>query len=50
MLTDTKVSKIRKAFPNSSLVNVKVLKIQLPKVKQSGGFLIGPLDVVNKEN
>ena len=40
------VSMLRKAIANSSLVNVKLSKTQLSKIKQSGGFLgrlLGPL-------
>ena len=39
-------SRIRKAFTNNSSANMKSLKVQLHKVKQTGGFLgrlLGPL-------
>ena len=39
MLTDTKVSKIRKAFANGSSANKYFSKTQLSKMIQSGGFL-----------
>ena len=42
MLTDTQVSKIRKAFTNGSSANIKLSKTQLPKIVQLGGFLFGP--------
>ena len=46
LLTNTQVSKLCKAFTNSSLLNVKLLEIQLHKIRQlvefSGRFL-GPL-------
>ena len=37
LLTDTQVSKIRKAFANGSSVNIKFSKFHLYKI-QSGGF------------
>ena len=46
MLTDTKPSKLRKAFANNSSANIKLSKTQLHKIGQSGGFLgrrLGPL-------
>ena len=42
LLTDTQVSKIRKAFANGSSANIKFSKTQLSKMIQSGGF--GSLD------
>ena len=39
ILTDTEVSKIRKAFANDSLANIKFSKTQLSKMIQSGGSL-----------
>ena len=36
--TDTKISRISKAFANGSLANVKVSKTHLFKMKQSGGL------------
>ena len=35
LLTDTQVSRIRKAFANCSSANIKLLKTQLPKMIQS---------------
>ena len=46
LLTNTQVSKFRKAFANGSSANKKLLKTQLYKIGQSGGFLgriLGPL-------
>ena len=46
LLTNTQVSKLRKAFSNGSSANIKLLKTQLHKLWQSGGFLgkcLGPL-------
>ena len=46
LLIDRQVSRLRKAFANNSLVNVKILKTQLSKIVQLGGFsggLFGPL-------
>ena len=46
MLTNTQVSKLRKASANGSSVNIKLSKTQLHKIGQSGGFLgrfLGPL-------
>ena len=39
LLTNTRVSKLRKTFANSSLANIKLSKTQLHKIWQSGGFL-----------
>ena len=39
LLTNTQVSKLRKAFANGSSANVKLSKTQLHKIGQSGGFL-----------
>ena len=39
LLTNTQVSKLRKAFANNSLVNIKLSKFQLHKTGQSGDFL-----------
>ena len=39
LLTDTQVSRVRKAFANGSLANIKFSKTHLFKVIQSGGFL-----------
>ena len=46
LLTNTQVSKPRKAFANNSSANKKLSKTQLHKIGQSGGFLdrlFGPL-------
>ena len=46
LLSNTQVSKIRKAFANASLANIRLSKTQLQKIGQSGGFLgrlLGPL-------
>ena len=46
LLTNTQVSKLRKAFANNSSANIKLSKTQLYKTGQSGGFLgrlLGPL-------
>ena len=46
LLTNTQVSKLRKAFANNSSANVKSSKTQLHKIVQSGEFLgrlSGPL-------
>ena len=45
-LTNTQVSRLRKAFANGSSANIKLSKTQLRKIGQSGGFLgrlLGPL-------
>ena len=39
LLTNTKVSKLRKAFANGSSAKIKLLKIQLDEIGQSRGFL-----------
>ena len=39
LLTDTQVSKIRKAFANGSSANIKVSKTQLCKMIQTGEIL-----------
>ena len=39
LLTNTLASKIRKAFANNSSANIKLLKTQLHKIRQSGGLL-----------
>ena len=46
LLTNTLVSKLRKAFANGSSVNIKLSETQLHKIGQSGGFLgrlLGPI-------
>ena len=39
LLTNTQVSKLRKAFANNSSANTKLSKTQLHKIGQSGGCL-----------
>ena len=39
LLTNRKVSNIRKGFANNSSVDIKFSKTQLSKMMQSGGFL-----------
>ena len=39
-LTNIQVSRLRKAFANNSLANIKLSKTQLHKIGRSGGFLI----------
>ena len=48
LLTNTQVSKLRKAFANNSSVNIKLWKTQLHKMEQSGGFLGKPLEPLLK--
>ena len=46
LLTNTQVSNLCKAFANNLPANIKLSKIQLSKMIQSGGFLsrlLGPL-------
>ena len=46
LLINTQVSKLCKAFTNGSLLNVKLLEIQLHKIRQLvefSGRLLGPL-------
>ena len=46
LLTNTQVSRLCKAFANNLSANTKLLKTQLHKIEQSGGFLgrlLGPL-------
>ena len=38
LLTDTQVSKLRKAFANNSSANIKSSKAKFQKTGQSGGF------------
>ena len=40
-LTNTQVSKLRKAFANCSSVNIKLSKTQMHKIGHSGGFPVG---------
>ena len=39
LLTNTQDLKLRKAFANAILANLRLSKIQLHKIGQSGGFL-----------
>ena len=39
LLTNAQVSRLRKSFANNSSVNTKLSKIQLHRIRQSGGFL-----------
>ena len=39
LLTNTQVLKLRKDFSNNSSANIKLLKTQLDKTGQSGGYL-----------
>ena len=39
LLTNTRVSRLRKTFANNSSANVKLSKTQLHKMGQSGEFL-----------
>ena len=39
LFSNTKVSKLRKTFPNKSLANIKLSKTQLHKIRQSDRFL-----------
>ena len=38
LLTNSQVSKLRKAFANNSTANIKLTKTQLHNIGQSGGF------------
>ena len=45
-LTNTQISRLRKAFASGLSANIKLSKFQLHKIGQSGGFLgrlLGPL-------
>ena len=39
LLTNTQVLKLRKAFTNALLANLRLSKIKLHKIGKSGGFL-----------
>ena len=39
LLTNTQVSRLRKAFANGLSAKIKLSKTQLHKIRQSGGFL-----------
>ena len=47
LLTNTQVSKIRKAFGNVSSANTKFSKTQLSKTVQSGGFIFATLNIID---
>ena len=38
LLTNTRVSRFRKAFTNNSSANIKLSKTQLHEIGKSGGF------------
>ena len=44
-ITDGQVSRLRKAFVINSSDNIYIIKFQLSKMVQSGGF-IGPLSIL----
>ena len=48
LLTNRKVANLRKAFANHTSADVKLSKIQLSKMMQSGGFLGRLLDPLLK--
>ena len=48
LLNNTQVSKLRKAFANSSSANIKLLKTQLHKIGESRGFLASLLGLLLK--
>ena len=57
LLTNTQISKIRKAFANGLLANIKFSKTQLSKIIQSWGlltydslYLMGPLSPLKMMN
>ena len=45
LLTDTQVSKFRKAFANGSSANIKFSKTKLSKIAQSGEFITGKTSI-----
>ena len=45
-MTNTQVSRLRKAFLNVSSANIKFSKTQFSKIAQSGGFLFRPVGVL----
>ena len=47
-LTNTQVWRLRKAFANGSSANIKLSKIQLYNIEQSGGFLGRPSESLLK--
>ena len=48
LLTNTRVSRLRKAFSNCSSANMELSKTQLHKIRRSGGFLGRPLILLLK--
>ena len=48
LLTNTQVWRLRKAFANGSSANIKLSKIQLYNIEQSGGFLGRPYESLLK--
>ena len=48
LLTNTQVSKLRKAFANNSPANIKLSKTQFHKIVQIGGFLCRLLEPLAK--
>ena len=48
LLSNTKISRLRKAFANSLSANLKLSKTQLHKIGQSGGFLCRLLGQLSK--
>ena len=48
LLTNTQVWRLRKAFANGSSANIKLSKIQLYNIEQSGGFLGRPSESLLK--
>ena len=47
LLTNTQVSKIRKAFANVSSANIKFSKTHLSRITQLGGFAISNIPIVD---
>ena len=45
LLTNTQISKTRKAFANGSSANIKFSKTQFSKILQLGWFLFGPPNI-----
>ena len=48
LLTNAQVLKLRKTFANNSTANIALLKTQLHKIGQSGGFLVRLLELLLK--
>ena len=46
LLTNTQVSRVCKAFANNSSASIKLLKTQLSKIEQLGGFLDRSLELL----